>query len=197
MRCVIICAGNPPSRELFESCSPCALVIAADGGINCGIVPDILIGDFDSTTPGALAEFSGEVIRLPREKDDTDLLAACKYAVSQNAVEVTILGALGGRVDHELGNIMALSWLEERRVSAEILSENCRVRVIGEKCLVKKCTFSVIPFGGEATVDITGAKYSVANLKLKTSYPIGISNMTTDVARIVVKQGKVIVIENF
>ena len=101
--CCIVGAG--PSELYIENG---AFVIAADAGIEklnkAGIVPDLIIGDFDSLG----ARPSGENVRIfPVEKDDTDTMLCLKHAIGQGANDVTILGGIGGRLDHTFANIQS------------------------------------------------------------------------------------------
>ena len=91
--CCIVGAG--PSELYIENG---ALIIAADAGIEklnkAGIMPDLIMGDFDSlgTRP------SGENVRVfPIEKDDTDTMLALKEAISLGYDTVIISGGLGGK----------------------------------------------------------------------------------------------------
>ena len=57
-------------------------VIAADHGYetckSAGIMPDIIVGDFDSAS---YPDYNCEIIKLPHEKDDTDTFYCVKEAV--------------------------------------------------------------------------------------------------------------------
>ena len=57
-------------------------IIAADAGLkyllSCGIAPDLIIGDFDSM--GFVPDDINTIV-LPKEKDDTDMLAAIKIGI--------------------------------------------------------------------------------------------------------------------
>ncbi len=92
-----------------------AAVIAADGGLRhllaLGRRPDVLIGDLDSLPPGVDPETAaGQVIRYPRDKDETDLELALLYAVDQYPdAEVLVVGGAGGRLDHLLANVLLLA----------------------------------------------------------------------------------------
>lgn len=87
--------------------SGCDLVICADAGYkyldSLHIDADIIIGDFDSAD--APVKVSAECIKIPCEKDMTDTEAAFDIAVRKNPQEILIVGGLGGRFDHTLGNI--------------------------------------------------------------------------------------------
>lgn len=66
------------------------------------------IGDFDSVEQEDLKlihQFSREVVCLNPIKDDTDAQAAIEKADSLGYQQMEILGATGGRIDHELINL--------------------------------------------------------------------------------------------
>lgn len=69
----------------------------------------LAVGDFDSVTPADLARIqsqAGECLQASPEKDDTDLTLAVLAALTRwPQAQVTIYGALGGRLDHTLSNV--------------------------------------------------------------------------------------------
>lgn len=90
-------------------------MIAVDGGLKgakeLGLVPDVIVGDFDSVDPAVLAfyrKMEHIVWEVPAGKDDTDTELALKRAMAMGAGEIVILGATGGRLDHMIGNIQLL-----------------------------------------------------------------------------------------
>ncbi len=88
--------------------------IAADGGIRFflknKIIPDILVGDFDSSprlSKKYLAQM--EVVEFPRRKNKTDSQLALELALSRGATDIEICGAFSlDEIDHTLGNIFLL-----------------------------------------------------------------------------------------
>lgn len=92
------------------------LMIAADGGFfhmqQLELMPDLLIGDLDSVTAEqvSLAEAAGcRVSRYPVDKNETDLELALLAAAEWGGERITIVCALGGRLDQTLANIHLLS----------------------------------------------------------------------------------------
>ena len=81
-----------------EKKSEDSFIIALDGGLvfceEQGIVPDMIVGDFDSlplAKQKLLEKYPQEIIyRLPCEKDDTDTLAALRLAVERGFVQFII-----------------------------------------------------------------------------------------------------------
>lgn len=82
-----------------------AYVIAADGGLDhtrqLGIVPDVVVGDFDSLE-GRPPRTDVRTIALPALKDDPDMLSALKVGWSAGCREFHVYGGLGGRIDHTI-----------------------------------------------------------------------------------------------
>lgn len=115
MHALIVLGGDAPDARLLERCMRSAdLVLAADRGLEAfhfaGLTPDMLIGDMDSVAPEVLARYEGKLAehRLSCIKDDTDGVDALDVAIRRKADRVTFLGALGGRLDHALANLMLL-----------------------------------------------------------------------------------------
>ena len=114
--CYIFGAGEfvPCNITLTES----DLVIAADGGydhlLQIGLRADVVIGDFDSVTSSEIWEDKKKKkLTYPPEKDDTDMMLAIKLGLSRGFGQFNIYGGLGGRLDHTVANIQALSFLAE------------------------------------------------------------------------------------
>jgi thiamine pyrophosphokinase len=66
---------------------------------------DIVVGDFDSVSPEALAAAADQgtvVERHPEAKDQTDLELALDLAVARRPGRILVLGASDGRLDHLL-----------------------------------------------------------------------------------------------
>lgn len=128
--------------------------MAADSGLNVltktGVVPHVVLGDFDSLDQSAVreAERAGVlVLKYPVEKDKTDTELALDFLLEHGFNEATLLGALGGpRLDHELSNIFLLEkyikqglrvTIVDRDVFMAVLSGHderwCRIDVPGNK----------------------------------------------------------------
>lgn len=209
MRALIVLGGDAPGAELLCRCAQEAeLTIAADKGLEAfeaaGLLPDLLLGDMDSVSRETLARRAGstEMERLPCEKDDTDGGHAMEVALLRGATEITILGALGGRMDHALANLMLLKRAHEGGAFAQILDERVRiVRIDGEITLrgAKGDTFSLIPIGQAHGVTLEGCYYhSLEALSFDFVHPLGVSNVVTqDEARITVQEGDLLLFHHY
>lgn len=203
MRTLIVLGGDAPQEELLRACAKEAdLTIAADRGLEAfdaaGIEPDMLIGDMDSIRPDILAKYEGrlEERKLNCIKDDTDGVDALDIALKRGATEIVFLGALGGRLDHAIANVMLLVRAHRRGAKARILSEDTEIwRVDGETVLkgMKGETISLLPLGEAEGVTIEGCFYTISDYRLTSDYPIGVSNVVmADEARISVQKGDLI-----
>jgi thiamine pyrophosphokinase len=118
MRCIVLANGSIQDLETLRSRLAewqGAVVIAADGGWchaqELGLQLQTVVGDLDSIavpTRDALAREGVEIVAHPRQKDETDLELALLHAKARNATHVAVLGALGGRIDMTVSNIMLL-----------------------------------------------------------------------------------------
>lgn len=194
--CLIVTSRVDGAEQLNIDLSAYDAVICADRGLQVaealdllGDVPIYLIGDYDSGTPPTEAEqaaASGLVV-LPTVKDMTDSEAAIDLAVSRGYDVIHVLGGLGGRFDHSMGNLgMLAKYVEDPRVK-ELWFEDGQNRVF----MKTPGTFRVPARGPENRFDyfgliaysgavegltITGAKYPLAGHTLTPDTTLGVSN---------------------
>lgn len=158
-------------------------VIAADGGWIacqcCGIVPSVLLGDFDSMQQ--VPDFPN-VQRFPVEKDDTDMMLAIKEGLSKGEKEFHLYGGMGGRrTDHTIANLQALLYLAKHGARGWLYGDGEVYTVIrNEEKLFparKSGILSVFCLGADAEgVSIRGGQYEVENVILSADFPLGVSN---------------------
>ncbi len=188
--CLIMCAGT--FRELPFSKKPGDLVIAADNGLTYlarqGIVPDLVIGDYDSLGEEgknaflAIRERNPDgIITLPVEKDDTDTMACCRVGLSRGYRDFVLLSALGGRLDHTIANIQTLVFLKDHGADGKILDPDLSIRVLRQETFsfTAPCdaTFSLFSLDEKIEgVTIEGMQYGVRDATITNGFPIGVSN---------------------
>ena len=208
MRALIVLGGDAPGEGLLrQRARESDLVIAADSGLAAfdaaGLRPDLLVGDMDSVDPAVLSRYAGRVPehRLSPIKDDTDGVDALDVAVARGAKEITLLGALGGRLDHALANVMLLVRAQRKGAHAEIVTQKERiVRVCGEERLTgaKGDTVSLLPLGEARGVTLSGFFYPLDEATLTSDYPLGVSNVVTEKeASVRVGEGDLILFHRF
>lgn len=182
------------------------LLICADGGTNSALArgwrPDIVVGDMDSLDDNAVAYLRScgcELIRYPRAKDETDLELALSEAVQRGATNITVLGALGGRIDHTLANILLLALPALSEVSVRILEGDTEIVLVrGETEIRGRVgdTVSLIPIAGDAVgVTTEGLEWALHGGTLRFSLARGVSNvMISRTARIKLREGLLLAI---
>lgn len=110
-------------------------VICADGGythaLACGILPDWLVGDFDSNRETDLPE---QVIRVKPEKDETDLYLALSHGISLGYDNFIIYGGLGGRMDHTIANLQTIVAMKEKGISVTLVDAGNEISVLTPGC---------------------------------------------------------------
>lgn len=194
-----------PRAEAARWVQPGDVIVAADGGtrhaLAAGLTPAHVIGDVDSLDAGLRArlEAAGTAFHIhPSAKDETDLELALLWAAEQSAEAIIILGALGGRPDQELANLLllALPALAGREVI--LAGSDWAIRVIrGSETLTLRGrsgdTISLIPLGGDAHgVTTTGLRYPLHGETLRFGPARGVSNaLVGEVATVKVEEGMV------
>lgn len=179
------------------------LLIAADGGfMHClkhGFRPDIWVGDADSFDMEALEGFEGEILKLPVEKDATDILVAVKLALEMGIRHFEIYGAFGGRIDHTVANIKILSYIAENGGRGFLYGRAEMLTVIKNSGISfpKEATGNVGVFalGDRCTgVSIRGLKYELADGVINESDSFACSNYFIGVPScITVDEGKLLI----
>ncbi len=164
--------------------------IAADGGVllleELKITPDVLLGDFDSISEDKIRFYQKngvKTIKYPTEKNETDGELALEYCLENNLDNIVIIGALGGRLDHQLANIFLMEYAHYHDLKAVIRDPGLEMGLIIHKKTFNNCVgeyLSLIPLSKEVSgVSIKGCKYSLNNEQLYRYKTRGISNLMT------------------
>lgn len=157
-------------------------VIAADKGyeyaLQIDVCPDLIIGDFDTAHFPTCTFTHSKLITLPAEKDMTDTEAALDIAATKHPSSITILGGLGGRFDHTMGNIALLSKYD---LPITIKDEKNSVTLLRPgKYFVAKTEYkylSLVPYSPAVSgLSVRGVKYPLEDAELTHNNTLGISN---------------------
>jgi len=198
--CVIFCAAGFDC--LLRDIARGDFVVAADGGLThtqtLGIVPDVVLGDFDSL--GYVPEGANV---FPVEKDDTDSMLAVRLGLEKGFREFLLYGSLDGpRLDHTVANFQTLQYLADRGAYGYLIGKDTLVTVVknGTLRFPEGCegTISVFCLGPDARgVTLTGLFYPLENGTLTPGFPLGVSNhFTGKEAIITVKDGSLLILWN-
>ena len=178
--CYIVGAGENygldfiPSKEDF--------VIAADAGLRYleekGIFANLTVGDFDTLQYIPQGE---NVLRLPPEKDDTDMSIAVKEGIRAGYTLFHIYCGTGGRMDHTIANLQILAYLSERGMQGYLFDKDSVFTAITDRELV----FDRIDGGyvsvfswSERSVGVylKNLKYELHDALLTNDFPLGVRN---------------------
>ena len=190
MRAVVFVNGVVDDYEALRRwLQPGDYLVCADGGtrhcLALGLTPDVVVGDLDSVDPPVLQQLAASGVRVerhPTDKDQTDLELAIEAALVAGADQVLLLGALGGRLDQTLANLLILAqrpWpvpirLAEGRQIAQMLRSGQELTLDAPP----GSTVSVLPLSAQVTgITYTGLKYALTGATLKLGSTRGISNL--------------------
>lgn len=178
-RCLMV-TGGPLDEEFaawFLKGREYEFVIAVDAGFSAclrlGIHPDLLVGDFDTFGREKIKKYqvsSGIAMDIHQpEKDETDTDLAFRDAIKAGYKEADVLGATGGRIDHEISNIHLLAQGKRRGFCAKLYDRRNKIYLIDsetekERVFFKKEIYgryvSFLPLTEEVKgITLTGFKY--------------------------------------
>ncbi len=213
MNVLILTGGDVdiPFAAGFLREEPRPLVIAVDGGLRyakaLGIVPDCLVGDFDTAGEEAVKPYEAmgvPVMRHRPEKDCTDTELALLYALDLPDVShITILGAFGGRFDHALANVQILLHALKKKVPCFLADPQNLVFLADGPVTFSRNTMwkpyiSLIPLTERARgVTLTGFRYPLSEAELSIGKSLGVSNeLIREEGFLDIKEGVLICIQS-
>lgn len=202
-RCVII--GGAPIQDyqwIRQHLLPDDFYIFCDGGLkhrqSLQVTPDLLVGDFDSWDN---PKTETETIVLPREKDDTDTFFGVKEGVKRGFEDFLLIGVIGGRFDHSLGNISALLYLTGLGKKALIIDDYSSIEVVSSQPVFIEQNiqyFSVLNIDGKAKgITIKNAQYPLEHAEIIWDYQYGISNQVLPgkTAEVTTQEGRLLLVK--
>ncbi len=197
-RCVIVGAADINRYDLIRGyLKPDDFFIYCDAGLKhekeLGYEADLIIGDFDSADD---PHRDTETIVLPHEKDDTDTVFAAKEAIRRGFSDFLLIGVIGGRMDHTLGNIAILNMLASAGCRGMIADDFSEAEIISDQPAYVTddfLYFSILNITGVCRgVTVKNALYPLDDAELTTDFPLGISNepVKGKTAEITVAEGR-------
>ncbi len=205
---VVVIGGGQLSPRAISYVMPDATIIAADSGLDhavaAGLRPTVLVGDLDSISAhGKMWAYAHEleIDEHPVDKGSTDTELAMLRAAETDAENLLVFGAIGDRFDHALGTISALgNPVLARFQSIRLQLDETAVHVVhaGRSItldLPQGSLFSLLALHGAcAGVDVTGARWPLADAALDTWSTLGVSNESTGLLYVAVTDGTLTVV---
>ncbi|KAJ1262587.1 hypothetical protein BS78_09G119800 [Paspalum vaginatum] len=193
-----------------------ALRVCADGGANRvfdgmpGLLPgqdpdevrqrhkpDVIKGDMDSVRPEVKEYYSNlgtEIVDESHDQDTTDLHKCIAYIIAkrspasdQSNLCILVLGALGGRFDHEMGNINVLHLFPDIKIV--LLSDDCLIFLLPRththeihiEQSIEGPHCGLIPIGMPSTsTTTTGLRWNLDNTSMSYGGLISTSNIVEE-----------------
>lgn len=203
-RCIIVGGADINNYNYIrESLQSDDYVIFCDSGLKhlsaLQVKPSLIVGDFDSHENPHL---DTETIVLPCEKDDTDTVYAMKEAIKRGFDTFLLIGVVGGRLDHTLGNISMLLYLDSHGCKGTIIDDYSEMEIISSAPAYiedKYEFFSLLNITGCAKgITIQNAKYPLNDGEITCEYQYGVSNevLPGKTAIVSVREGKLLLIKD-
>lgn len=197
-RCLMVTGGplDPEFAAGFLEGREYGFVIAVDNGLSAclrlGLRPDLLVGDFDTFGRERIRDYLTDPdvavdIHQP-EKDETDTDLAFRDALKAGYTDADVLGATGGRIDHELSNIHLLAQAMRRGLRAKLYDGKNKIYLMDseiekERVFLKKEVYgryvSFLPLTEEVEgITLTGFKYPLnkKNISILENPSLCVSN---------------------
>lgn len=186
-KCIIIANGDLPKKNHIKILKEKKYdtIICADGGANSAaklnVIPDFIIGDFDSITDETKKMFhnKSKFIQIKRQ-NDTDVEKCLKFAIKNKFSEAILLGATGDRLDHSICNLgIVLKFYDKIKIKI-VHQKSLLIPISGEVNFKTTKGETISLYGFDETTFITsiGLKYKLKN----ESLPFGKKESTSNVA---------------
>lgn len=218
MKIVIIAAGTelPTNKIEIENIKSADLLICADGGMDFLsknlIVPDILIGDFDSISESAVLFLENlseeekskiEKLEFPIKKAKSDLELALDYVLSlnndlesNNCIKLCeVYGATGTRLDHSLCNIFFLEKYAKKGLQIVLKNDKNEIRYLTKGIYAieaknEKTYHSFLAYPEDCKITLKNFEYEVENQNIEIGSSLAISNHVLNSVGIVEVDGR-------
>ncbi len=205
---LVVASGAPVGA--VERAPQTDLVIAADAGLEVLLAAhrpvDLVVGDLDSVSAEALSAATAagsEIAQHRRDKDESDLELALSAAITNGARQIHVVLRDGGRLDHQLANLLVLASKRWQQADVDAVVGEHRVWVVHGADeltipLVAGEPLALHAVGGTATgVTTTNLRYPLVDADLPGLVALGISNRAVvDAPTIRVESGVVIAISS-
>jgi len=197
---IVIANGSFPSHPIAKNyLNKSGTIICTDGAadklIDSGKNPDIIIGDFDSTSIKGKNR-TGKWIETP-DQNKTDLEKTFEWCIMNNIKKIVLLGSSGKREDHTIGNLFTLAKYHDE-IQCEMITNHAKIICVsGENYIFADTNQNISIIATEPIERITldGLQYNMKNESLLPSTR-AISNKAISDKFYLESTGKVLVFLN-
>jgi len=197
---IVLANGSFPSHPIAKKYfNKSGTIICTDGAadklIGYGRNPDIIIGDFDSTSIKGKNR-KGKWIKTP-DQNKTDLEKTFEWCIMNNIKKIALLGSGGKREDHTIGNLFTIAKYHDE-IQCEMITNHARIICVsGENYISADANQNISIIATELIESITldGLQYNMKNESLSPSAR-AISNKAISDKFYLESTGKVLVFLN-
>lgn len=163
-------AGISDYQWLTHELSSCDFIICADSGLRhadtVNIIPDIIIGDFDSVDRNLLSKYKSlSTVVHSGDQNTTDLMKALSRVPADD--DIYIYGAVGERADHDFSNYLIV--LNHENCNQIVLKTPHDERRVINKSIRFPCEIGdiigVFPLLTINNLSYSGLEYSSENIQ--------------------------------
>ncbi len=165
---VVVGNGEFPTHTIpLNHLKNAGTIICTDGGADQlsphNFTPDIIVGDMDSTKL-KIENFKGLWISSP-DQNRTDLQKTLDWCIANDLTEVTVLGIMGKREDHSLGNLHVLAEFSQKMNIQFITNYAVIYCIQGKKTIssVAGQQISIVAIENIQSISTVGLKYELKN----------------------------------
>ncbi|WP_236915756.1 thiamine diphosphokinase [Clostridium sp. Cult2] len=188
MKALLVLNGRIEGLERLERLGKESdFILCADGGTNycikASLMPNVVIGDLDSISKDTLNQIYEHHIpikKFPVKKDKTDAELSIDYLISEGFKDITIVGAIGSRIDHTLANVLLLTKLNQRGINGRIVDNNNTIYLVDRELVLNKeedSFLSIIPITNSGVVvTLKGFEYELESTVIGFGSTFGVSN---------------------
>ncbi|MBN9069656.1 MAG: thiamine diphosphokinase [Rhizobiales bacterium] len=179
-------------------------IVAADSGLRhaaaLDVVPELWVGDFDSTEPDWLDTYEDiERITFDADKDRTDGELAVEEALSRSASSLLLAGAFGGpRPDHAFLHLSMALALMGRGVKTLLTSGGQEgVPLPHETCRFDYpagTMFSILAFSELRGLTVEGTKWPLDRVAVPFGSSLTLSNIVTGNLSVTLGEGRALLL---
>jgi thiamine pyrophosphokinase len=169
---IVLNGQMPDDHVLVNQIIDSGFIIAVDGSANkltdLGIIPDVIIGDFDSLQAKRIKNV--KLIETP-DQNKTDFRKTLDWCIEKNILNISIFGISGKSDDHFLGNYYTLndfgSTIQWRAFTDFSIISPCKGMKKFESFKGQKV--SLFCMKGSSTISSKNLEYPLKSYQLKPS----------------------------
>ena len=123
----VLANGDFPQKSaVLKALLSAKEIICCDGAaqalIDCGRIPDAIVGDCDSLSDELKARYADRVVQIP-EQETNDLSKCMRFIKERGARDAVLFGITGKREDHTLANLSLLNGYRKQFESIAAISD--------------------------------------------------------------------------